>query len=802
MLSTHLPMVILGRLLALFTVVLYTGVLPAQAPDSTFWVPNGPVYSLVLHDTTVIIGGNFDNISPYTGSFVRIDTSTAAVDQNYFKLNGPVYAMARDTSGRIYVGGKFTRAGNTAVNNLFRLNGDGTFDPTFNYVINGPVYSLLVDSLLYIGGEFTFVDADARHNMAAVGLDSVNVTEFDADVNGPVFCMALDTIFDAIVIGGDFTQVGPYFPPYIAKVEKISGFPLHTNAIPWTATPNCNGPVYDMEIIYNRLIFAGEFAGFSSISRPGIARLDIYYGNVTSADAQVNGSVYAIDLVDDTLLYIAGKFNSVLGQPRNNLACVSPILDTLYAWNPVTNGTVRTIELIDSMRFFVGGIFTRVEGDTCIRGAIVTRSDTGVVDNNWNPKINDTVFAAVRDTSGRLYIGGSFFAIGGVDRNNLCAVSMNSGTVTAWDPNANNTVRTMTLDGDSLYFAGDFTTVGGSNRGRMAAIDLNTYSLLPFNPVVGGIARTIAVTDAFVYAGGNFNSYGGSPRNNIGKVSKTTGLAIPWSPNCLGTVNTIQVTPNWIYVSGFFNTISGQPRQNMARIHPVTAAADLTWICNTDDGIYHAEFYNGKLAIAGWFDGVNGNPSPDFAIVDTTTLQLSPLNFNCDMHLNTFTTFGDDFFMAGPFTLVNINYQPNLVAYDAGNDAVDPWTPFPDEAPLVMQATSSRLFIGGTMTTTAGRFHPYFQVLPIQWVTSIDDQEASSQQLQLYPNPTSNSITVNDVAGYSDYTLTDIAGNVVMSGPISGNTLEITLENLSAGIYFVNVTGEEQAPVSQKVVKQ
>ncbi len=788
------------KLPLIFALVFYCIKISAQVPDSTFWVPNGPVHSLILHDTTVIIGGDFDNVSPYSGSFVRLDTATAIPDQNYFKVNGPIRAMIRDTFGRIYVGGDFTRVGNTDVNNIFRLNANGTFDPTFSYYIDGPVYSLLIDSLLYIGGDFTYVETEQRDNLAAVGIDSQNVSVFNANVNGPVYCMALDTFFDAIVIGGDFTQVGPYNPPYIAKVEKISGFPLHTNAIPWTAVPNCNGPVYDMELIYNRLLFGGTFTGFTSIPRAGLARLDIYSGNVTPANAQITGQVYDIELID-TLCYIAGKFNSVLGQPRTNLACVNPILDTLYSWNPTTNDVVRKLQPIDSARFFIGGSFTRVEGDTCIRGAIVTRNDTGVVAPNWNPKINDTVYTAVRDTFGRLYIGGSFFAIGGVDRNNLCALSTISGAVTTWNPNANNAVKTMTLDGDSLYFAGDFTAVGGTTRGRMAAINLNTRTLLPFNPVVGGIARTIVVTDTFVYAGGNFNAYGGQPRNNIGKVDKSTGVAANWGPNCLGTVNTIQVTPNWIYVSGFFNSIAGQPRQNMARVHPTTAAADLTWICDTDDGIYHAEFYNGKLAIAGWFDGVNGNPSPDFAIVDTTTLQLSPLNFNCDVHVSAFTTFGDDFFLAGPFELVNVNYQPNLIAFDEGNNAVDPWTPFPDQAPTCMQASATRIFIGGGMTSANGRYHPYFQVLPIQWVTTIDDLHSETPQLDVYPNPTTNSITVNDVDAYSDYTLTDITGKVVLSGVINASTLQISLEEFPAGMYFLNVRGDDQVSVAQRIVK-
>ena len=793
-------MVILGRLLVVFLCILGITNLSAQQPDTTFWVPNGPVNSIILHDTTVILGGDFDRIAPYTGSFVRIDTATAAVDPNYFKVNGPVYVMERDTFGRVYVGGKFTSAGNTSVSNLFRLNPDGTFDPTFTYVIDGPVYSLLIDSLLYIGGEFSSVNSEPRHNIAAVSLDSVNVSIFDSNVNGPVYCMALDTFFDGIIIGGDFNQVGPYNPPFLAKVEKISGFPFHTNAIPWTSVPNCNGPVYDMVVLYNRLLFGGEFTQFANTFRPGLARLDIFYGNITTADAQVNGSVYDIQMVD-TVCYIAGKFSSVMGQTRNNVACVKPILDSLYPWNPGTNGIVRKIHPIDSTHLFLGGNFDLVGGDTCVRGAIVSTADTVVV-ANWNPKFNDTTFTACSDTLNRLYVGGAFYAIGGVVRNNLCALSTNSGQATAWNPNPNNVVNTMVLDDDSLYFAGDFSLVGGVSRGRIAAIDLSADTLLPFNPGTNGTIRTIAVTDSLVYAGGNFTMFGGAPRNNIGKVDKFTAQPINWNANCLGTVNTILATPSWIYVAGYFSTIGGQTRENLARVHPLLATADLNWICNTDDGIYHAEFYNGKMAVCGWFDIVNGQNAPDFALLDTTSLQVTTPNFNCDGFVRTFTTYGDDFFLAGSFDLVNAQYQTHLAAYDEGNNAMDPWTPAPDRMPVALAASATRLYTGGALAFTGGRYHPNFQVLPIQWVTTIDEHSVNPNGVNVYPNPTAGQVFISDATGYTTFTITDISGQLLQSGSVNSPTFEISLAEYPAGVYFLNLSGDESAPVSQRIIKE
>lgn len=773
----------------------------AQQVDTTFWVPNGTVNSIVLHDTTVILGGSFDQVSPVSGSFVRMDTSTAQFDRNRFKVNGPVYVTHRDTNGYIYVGGNFSRVGNQNVENLFRLTPAGTFDNTFIHSVEGTVYALRVqDTTLFIGGAFTMIDGETRNNFGGIDVNTGLLSACDPNVNGAVYCMDIDSsnpFVPRIIIGGAFTNVGTFNPPYLAKISLETGYPFTFNAVPWTALPNVNGPVYDIQIIGNRVYVAGEFTLFGPTSRPGLGVILNSSGALQSDNAQIVGAVYDMEFVD-TNIYIGGRFTSVSNQPRNNLACVSTAL-AVQPWNPDANGEVRTITVIDSVYFFAGGNFSMVGAVTAERGARIERVSGAVA--NWNPVFNAPVYTAVADTFHELFVGGAFFGANGVKRNNLCAISTNTGVPTAWNPDVNAQVNCMTLDGDSLYFAGSFTTVGSMGRGRIAAIDLQSQQLLPFNPVVNGLVRTIAITGSEVYAGGNFTSFGGQTRNNIGKVNKATGLATTWNPNCYGTVNTILATSHWIYVAGFYTNIGGQSRQNLARIHPQTGLADWGWSCNTDDGVFHAEFYNGKMAMVGWFSTVNGLPATEFAIIDTTTLALSPVSFDTDGFVRTFTTYGDDFFIAGTFNLVNFVFHPGLVAYDEGDGALDVWTPLPDAPPATMQATATRLYIGGAMTATGGRFHPNFQVLSSQWVTSIGEHQRAAATLDIYPNPASDRVTVRNVDAYDMYTLTDITGQVVQTGTITGTQLEISLQEVSTGIYFLNVSGKDVVPVSQRIIR-
>jgi hypothetical protein len=801
MIPAYLPTVRSATLLALFLGVLYSSPLRAQMVDTTFWVPNGPVESIVLYDTTVIIGGSFDHVAPVTGSFVRLDTSTALPDASFFKVNGPVYAMHRDTSGYIYVGGAFSRCGNESVNNLFRLTPAGTFDYTFQHHVSGAVYAMYIhDSLLYIGGDFSQVDGDTRNNMAAVHLITGEVMPFNPNVNGPVYCMCPDSLYEYMIIGGDFNGVGVFSPPYLAKVKFVTGIPMSFNAVPWTATPNCNGPVYAVAVDSLEVYIGGEFTAFLPIQRRGLACLNLYYGSVMNEDANVQGAVYSITRIDRKI-YFGGSFTAAGNQVRNNLACVDTGFN-LQPWHPDVNGTVYAIAALDSERVFAGGNFSLANGDTCVRGALINYLDTGTV-TSWNPMFNLAVRVACVDAAHRLYAGGQFSAMGGVKRNNLCAISVNSGMATAWNPDVNGTVKTMVLDNDSLYFTGDFTMVNAAARGRVAAIDLGTSAVLPFNPVVNGLVRTIAFTDSSIYMGGNFTQIGTESRLNIAKIDRFTMQVTPWNPQCYGTVNSILATPHWIYVAGFYSTIASVTRQNLARLHPVTGVADWNWICDTDDGIYHAEFYNNQLVLGGWFNTVNGQPSPDFAFVDTANAQVMLAPLNCDGHIYTFTNYGDDFFLVGTFNVVNAQYRPHLAAYDFGNANVDVWTPVPNVMPFAIAATAPRIFLGGNMTYTAGSYHPNFQVIDVQWVTDVNENAAQQPSFDVFPVPAAEMITVITGSHYTRYSITDLSGKWVASGNLNlnGGRAYISIAELAAGGYILSLYGEEGERASRRIIR-
>ena len=78
-----------------------------------------------------------------------------------------------------------------------------------------------------------------------------------------------------------------------------------------------------------------------------------------------------------------------------------------------------------------------------------------------------------------------------------------------------------------------------------------------------------------------------------------------------------------------------------------------------------------------------------------------------------------------------------------------------------------------------------------------DVAENEEMGLEVYPNPTNGVITINSTAvetchGVSlpqaaEYTITNICGQIVMKGMISGDNQQIDVENLESGVYFIKI---------------
>lgn len=173
-------------------------------------------------------------------------------------------------------------------------------------------------------------------------------------------------------------------------------------------------------------------------------------------------------------------------------------------------------------------------------------------DANWISLggVNGTdgwVFAAVTDTSGNIYIGGSFTVVGNTIANGIA--KWDGSTWSALGSGMNNSVYALAVSGNSVYAAGAFTMAGGTAANRIAKWDGSAWSALGSG--INNYVYALAVMGSNVYAGGNFNLAGG-PANHIAKWD-----GITWSPlgaGIIGTVYALAVLGNDIYAGSTGST--------------------------------------------------------------------------------------------------------------------------------------------------------------------------------------------------------------------------------------------------------
>jgi hypothetical protein len=181
------------------------------------------------------------------------------------------------------------------------------------------------------------------------------------------------------------------------------------------------------------------------------------------------------------------------------------------------------------------------------------------------PGPDQPVQAAVYDSSGNLYIGGSFDYIGNLPVNGLAKWDGNSWSTVETGFDSPILINALAIDSaDNLYVGGYFDTIGGVSAQSVAKWDGSSWSALDWG--VGGTVYALAVhPGGDLYAGGSF-SYAGTSGALMNNVSKWNGsswsnlrqLPDPGNDNTPGVGSTVNAlafdNSGELFVGGNFST--------------------------------------------------------------------------------------------------------------------------------------------------------------------------------------------------------------------------------------------------------
>lgn len=175
---------------------------------------------------------------------------------------------------------------------------------------------------------------------------------------------------------------------------------------------------------------------------------------------------------------------------------------------------------------------------------------TGAVSQAFNPQLNGVVETLLPGpTPGTVYVGGTFTTVNGNPASHLVLLNVSTGQRVAGftAPTTNGSVEALALDGDRLYVGGFFKKVGGVNHGGLASINATTGAIDPFvdvsvaghhNDSGGGAQGSVGPREMVLNADatrlaviGNFKTVDGLARDQLVMLSLDGASA--------------EVTPDW-----------------------------------------------------------------------------------------------------------------------------------------------------------------------------------------------------------------------------------------------------------------
>jgi len=610
-------------------------ILPDYSVDSWSISLDGPVYTMLLYNGAIYLGGQFYEVNgEERWLLAAVDTDGNLLNWNLNFDGNTVHTIATDGSV-MYCGGYFSTVSNLTRNNLVGIDLlTGTVTP-WDPNSNGPIYSMEIsDTVIYVGGSFTTISAVVRNNVAAIGSSGNLLNNWNVSVTDGIYTTSVDCIRkygSVIYLGGNFMKINGYDRTYSGSVD------VNGNILNWA--PNINDVVYEIVPLDSSVLVGGKFSTVNSQKRTAVVQVDNLLGNtVLPLNANLGNAFIRGMLLQNDNLFLCGRIDIVNGKIRTKIAAIDLMTNEILDWNPLIQNT-GTGSYVNSFNYnngvvFVGGQFDAINGTPRKYLAAIDFPSCNLL--SWNPDPNNMVYSIqVVDTV--IYFGGTFITLanGSVNRKYLAAISV-SGIIMDWDPNPSNGVLSIEVKDTVLYLGGLFTSVLGTTRNRLAAVT-TSGNLLPWNPnVSNGMVNTIAKYDTIFYVGGSFNGIGGnSSIRKFAAVDINSSLLVDRSfGGANNTINKVKVFGNNLYVGGLFTSIGTNSRNRIAAIDLQTNTLRDDWIIDANASVnsFGIDDINKVVYVGGNFDLINTSrvvglaPLTDPTIPAQQTIPTAPSN--------------------------------------------------------------------------------------------------------------------------------------------------------------------------------
>ena len=603
----------------------------------------------------VYVGGGFTTYKGAAAAYITRLDSNGTLDTGFAigtGFNTTVLALnpATDGSNDVYVGGDFTSYnGTSGVNNITRLNSNGTRDTAFavGTGFNSTVRAItpsLRSTQVYVGGLFTTFGSTTVGYLSRLNsngtLDAqvTNVTVTNANGTyspGQTLTIEVSFSMNATVSGTPQLTLETGATDGIASY--VSGSGTKTLTFSWVIA----GPAETADLDYQGTSALSANGGTLKDSGGGDAGLTL----PTPGAAGSIGANKSIVVEAPTITAISQNAGSVGGGvPVTITGTTFKSGATVYLGSNqctsvnVVSGT--TITCLTGMASGAGTVNVVVTNPSTASATLTNGYTYGVDEDGPYHKgraFDDEVLtvAPAADGSGDVYVGGMFDAYGAIPVNEILRLNSNGTLDPAFVQGSgfSGSVYSIVAAGDGsgdVYVGGSYVTYNGASSAFIVRLNADGSRDTGFN-VGGGFDNSVfamalaADGSGDIYVGGNFTSYNGtSGLNRIIRLNsdgtRDTGFATGTGfDNMVRTIATATDGSGDIYAGGYFTSYNGATGQNrIIRLNSNgtrdTAFAAGTGFAATVYSLAAATDGSGDVYVGGDFTSYNGTTGLNYIL--------------------------------------------------------------------------------------------------------------------------------------------------------------------------------------------
>ena len=491
-----------GRGDSLFPVLNYYN----DDPGGTGYQPyknSTSMYGMIKANSKYYLMGNFTSPVDNNGAALIVDTSTNTILNNRkWRINGIVKTAIPDGQGGFYIGGSFTKIGDSSRKYIAQINANGkptAWKPATDSFVN---VLLKRNDTLFIGGAFKNFAGKARSCFAMY-----STTGDSLCTNGGIQAFTFMNSINTFILSNDTLIYGGVATITADKSIRKYNFKNHVN-LGWGLTYTDYTDVNFIQLSPDKktLIYAGYYNGEYIKGANNITGAQQFFINLSMFWPYGSNSGAALGLkVVGAKAYCVGNFEHLLNNfgtfSRKGFFAFDPNTGEIKSENLNLNGYPSFLDARGN-KLFLSGKFTSVNGQTRDQFAVV---DTGTLAvDNWQLNPSDGI-TALAFTGNNVFIGGKIRGINAQRRNGFACIDSATHTLEAWNPVNINIVegKRMFVRGDSLFILG-YTGNSGcypSANTLFKVLSLSTGLEYSINEVPSIRVNDILIDGNYMYVG-------------------------------------------------------------------------------------------------------------------------------------------------------------------------------------------------------------------------------------------------------------------------------------------------------------